>query len=117
MLRDMEEHKLTRCADVKAENFPPEPPTVENLPEGYMDGFSRDSTGFGGGGNFQGPLVGDRDFYFMGQDDFGGAGFHDFPPGRVIFPGRGTENRREGVREGRGGGEREEEEAAVEVRL
>ena len=112
MLRDMEEHKLTRCADLKAENFPPEPPTVENLPVGYMDGFSRDDAGFGGGGNFQGALVGDRDYYFMGQDDFGGAGFHDFPPGGVMFPGRGAEN---GERQGRGGREREVEEDPVEV--
>ena len=39
MLKDMEEHKLTKCGDLKAEEFPMEP-TLENLPPSYMDGYS-----------------------------------------------------------------------------
>ena len=44
MLKEMEEHKLTKCGDLKAaEQLYPEP-TLENLPPSYMDGF--EGTGY-----------------------------------------------------------------------
>ena len=57
ILRDMEEHKLTKCGDLKAENFREEP-TLENLPPFYGDGYQ---VGEGPGRPDGGPLLG-RDF-------------------------------------------------------
>ena len=57
MLKDMEEHKLTKCSDLRVtdDGLHPEP-TLENLPPAYMDGFAGD--GFTSGGTSQGALVG-----------------------------------------------------------
>ena len=95
MLKDMEEHKLAKCGDLKADDFHIEP-TLENLPPSYMDGFT--------GGNFtpattQGGLVGARGdshqallaAQFLG---FGGAPDY-LEGGAIFFGGRQTDDPRE----------------------
>ena len=65
MLKDMEEHKLTKCSDLKAEDELHPEPTLENLPPAYMDGFAGD--GFSAAAS-QGVLIGDG----AGGGAFGG---------------------------------------------
>ena len=98
MLKDMEEHKLIKCGDLKAEDFPTEP-TPENLPSAYMDGYTGDNPG----GNFQGPLIGGGDLFFAPvQGEFGGHPNFGVPPeylqGGALFYGGGGSGE-EGPRE------------------
>ncbi|CAI7993011.1 Reticulocyte-binding protein 2 homolog a, partial [Geodia barretti] len=57
MLKDMEEHKLAKCSDLKVGDGLHLEPTLENLPSAYMDGFAGD--GFSAGASSQGVLMGD----------------------------------------------------------
>ena len=82
MLKDMEEHKLAKCGDLKAVEFPLEP-TMENLPPAYFDGFSAGDLG----GISQGPLIG-GDEYFHDQGALGGLGMPpDFLQGSAMYYG------------------------------
>ena len=87
MLKDMEEHKLAKCGDLKADPELHPEPTLENLPPSYMDGFT-------GGSDFSGTSGG----VLIGGNGAGGAfegvrflgGFPGFLEGggTVLFGGR-----------------------------
>ena len=81
MLKDMEEHKLAKCGDLKAVEFPTEESTLENLPPSYMDGYAAMNTG----GISQGPLIGDEE-YFFDQEVLGDLPMPpDFLEGAAMF--------------------------------
>ena len=97
MLKDMEEHKLAKCGDLKAVEFPMEP-TLENLPPAYMDGYSPGNPG----GISQGPLIGGEEYFFHGpgQGVLGGPPNFGMPPdyleeGAIFYGGTRDERGRE----------------------
>ena len=88
MLKDMEEHKLAKCSDLKVgDGLHPEP-TLENLPPAYMDGFAGD--GFSTGASSQGVLMGDgAEGAFGGIRILGGFGMAPqfLEDGAILFGG------------------------------
>ena len=93
MLKDMEEHKLAKCGDLKAVEFSEEP-TLENLPPSYMDGYNDMNPP---GGTSQGPLIGGGDSEYLPPRGGLGLRLLSFGPGflegHAIFYGGATRDR------------------------